>query len=70
MPSPRVLATLGLMLAKVFSCAVVGLEGALVEVEVDTANGLQVLWTSSLEPTSMVHFMERLGKTGKGAGLG
>ena len=28
------------MLAKVFSCAVVGLDGALVEVEVDTANGL------------------------------
>ncbi len=28
------------MLAKVYSCAVVGLEGALVEVEVDTANGL------------------------------
>ncbi len=28
------------MLAKVFSCAVVGLEGALVEVEVDIARGL------------------------------
>jgi hypothetical protein len=28
------------MLAKVFSCAVIGLEGAIVEVEVDTANGL------------------------------
>jgi hypothetical protein len=28
------------MLAKVFSCAVIGLAGAIVEVEVDTANGL------------------------------
>ena len=27
------------MLAKVYSCAVIGLEGAVVEVEVDTANG-------------------------------
>jgi hypothetical protein len=27
------------MLAKVYSCAVVGLEGEIVEVEVDTANG-------------------------------
>ncbi len=28
------------MLAKVYSCAVIGLDGALVKVEVDTANGL------------------------------
>jgi magnesium chelatase family protein len=28
------------MLAKVYSCAVVGLDGALIEVEVDTSNGL------------------------------
>jgi magnesium chelatase family protein len=28
------------MLAKVYSCAVIGLEAAIVEVEVDTANGL------------------------------
>jgi magnesium chelatase family protein len=28
------------MLAKVYSCAIVGLDGAIVEVEVDTANGL------------------------------
>jgi magnesium chelatase family protein len=28
------------MLAMVYSCAVVGLDGALVEVEVDLANGL------------------------------
>ena len=29
------------MLAKVQSCAVIGLEGALVEVEIDLSNGLQ-----------------------------
>lgn len=34
------LRTLGCMLAKVYSCAVIGLEAAIVEVEVDTANGL------------------------------
>jgi len=28
------------MLARVYSCAVIGLEGAVVEVEVDTADGL------------------------------
>jgi hypothetical protein len=28
------------VLAKVYSCAVIGLDGAIVEVEVDTANGL------------------------------
>jgi magnesium chelatase family protein len=28
------------MLARVFSCAVIGLEGVVVEVEVDTAQGL------------------------------
>jgi magnesium chelatase family protein len=28
------------MLAKVYSCAVIGLEGQVVQVEVDTANGL------------------------------
>ena len=29
-----------MMLARVFSCAVIGLEGVIVEVEVDTTNGL------------------------------
>jgi magnesium chelatase family protein len=28
------------MLARVFSCAVIGLEGVIVEVEVDTGDGL------------------------------
>ena len=40
LPSPSLSDTLGGMLAKVFSCAVIGLEAAIVEVEVDTANGL------------------------------
>src|SRR3972149_351600 len=30
------------MLARVFSCAVIGLEGVVVEVEVDPANGLPI----------------------------
>ena len=38
-PSPVRLYTRG-VLAKVHSCAIVGLEGAIVEVEVDTARGL------------------------------
>jgi hypothetical protein len=37
---PSISNTLGRMLAKVYSCAVIGLDGAIVEVEVDTANGL------------------------------
>ena len=40
LPSPSVSDTLCHMLAKVYSCAVIGLEAAIVEVEVDTANGL------------------------------
>ena len=40
LPFPSVLLTLRGMLAKVYSCAVVGMEGAIVQVEVDTANGL------------------------------
>jgi len=31
------------MLARVFSCAVIGLEGVIVEVEVDTGDGLPVI---------------------------
>ncbi len=38
------------MLAKVRSCAVVGLEGALVEVEVDLSNGLAGLSGSFASP--------------------
>jgi hypothetical protein len=50
------------MLTKVYSCAVIGLKGAIIEIEVDASNGLQVLWTSSLEPTSVFQFMERLAR--------
>ena len=31
------------MLARVFTCAVVGLDGVVVEVEVDTSNGLPTI---------------------------
>ncbi len=40
LPFASILDTLGPMLAKVYSCAVIGLDGAIVEVEVDTSNGL------------------------------
>ena len=50
------------MLAKVYSCAVVGLDGALVEVEVDTANGLP----SIVDVGSYSQYRGPLfGKTGK-----
>ncbi len=50
------------MLAKVYSCAVVGLEGALVEVEVDTANGLPSLVDVGSDSQFLVQFMDRLAK--------
>jgi hypothetical protein len=39
LPVPAILVTLRAMLAKVYSCAVIGLDGAVVEVKVDTSNG-------------------------------
>jgi hypothetical protein len=50
------------MLAKVYSCAVIGLDGALVEVEVDTANGLP----SFVDVVPGTHFHRPVyGKAGK-----
>jgi magnesium chelatase family protein len=41
------------MLARVFSCAVIGLDGVVVEVEVDTAGGLpKMVIVSILNSTS------------------
>ena len=45
------------MLAKVRSCAVVGLEGALVEVEVDLSNGLAGFMIVGLPDTARVATM-------------
>jgi len=41
------------MLAKVRSCAVIGLEGALIEVEVDLSNGLAGFMIVGLPDTVM-----------------
>ena len=43
------------MLAKVASCAIVGLDGALVDVEVDLSNGQPQFRTLSLKPIARVH---------------
>ncbi len=48
------------MLAKVFSCAVVGLEGALVEVEVDIARGLPAFNLVGLPDTAVQESKERV----------
>ncbi len=48
------------MLAKVFSCAVVGLDAAIVEVEVDTANGLPTFIIVGLPDTAVQESRERV----------
>ena len=48
------------MLAKVYSCAVIGLEGALVEVEVDIARGLPALNLVGLPDTAVQESKERV----------
>lgn len=48
------------MLAKVTSCAVVGLDGAIVEVEVDTSRGLPSLTIVGLPDTAVQESRERV----------
>jgi magnesium chelatase family protein len=48
------------MLAKVQSCVVIGLEGALVEVEVDVANGLEVFMIVGLPDAAVNESRERV----------
>jgi magnesium chelatase family protein len=48
------------MLAKVFSCAVIGLDGALVEVEVDIARGLPAFNLVGLPDTAVQEAKERV----------
>ena len=56
------------MLAKVISCAVIGLEGAIVEVEVDISPGLPQ-FTLEGQPVALVHQYRRkegsLGVSGR-----
>src|SRR5579871_1974121 len=56
------------MLAKVQSCAVVGLEGALVEVEIDLANGLAAFTIVGLPDAAVNEAKERVRAAIKNSG--
>ncbi len=57
------------MLAMVYSCAVVGLDGALVEVEVDLANGLPAFTIVGLPDTAVNEAKERVRAAIRNSGL-
>ncbi len=57
------------MLAKVYSCAVIGLEGAVVEVEVDTANGLPSFVVVGLPDAAVQESRERVQAAIRNAGF-
>jgi magnesium chelatase family protein len=57
------------VLAKVHSCAIVGLEGAIVEVEVDTSRGLPSFTIVGLPDTAVQESRERVQAAIKNAGL-
>ncbi|MBP1694318.1 MAG: comM, partial [Chloroflexi bacterium] len=48
------------MLARVYSCAVIGLEGVIVEVEVDTGDGLPSITIVGLPDTAIQESRERV----------
>jgi magnesium chelatase family protein len=57
------------MLARVFSCAVIGLEGAIVEVEVDYGSGLPGITIVGLPDVAVQESRERVQAAVKNAGL-
>ena len=57
------------MLARVFSCAVIGLEGVIVEVEVDYSNGLPAVIIVGLPDVAVQESRERVQTAVKNAGL-
>ena len=57
------------MLARVFSCAVIGLEGVIVEVEVDYSNGLPAVIIVGLPDAAVHEIRERVQTAVKNAGL-
>ncbi|GAB4504295.1 MAG: YifB family Mg chelatase-like AAA ATPase [Anaerolineales bacterium] len=57
------------MLARVFSCAVVGMDGVIVEVEVDYTNGLPGMTIVGLPDTAVQESRERVQTAVKNAGL-
>ncbi len=57
------------MLARVYSCAVIGLEGVIVEVEVDTGQGLPSIVIVGLPDAAVQESRERVQSAIKNAGL-
>src|SRR5574337_1239131 len=57
------------MLARVFSCAVIGLEGVIVEVEVDYSNGMAGVMIVGLPDAAVQESRERVQTAVKNAGL-
>ena len=57
------------MLARIFSCAVIGLDGVIVEVEVDTAPGLPGMVIVGLPDAAVQESRERVQSAIKNAGL-
>lgn len=57
------------MLSRIFSCAVVGLEGVVIEVEVDYGNGLPGMTIVGLPDTAVQESRERVQNAVKNAGL-
>ncbi|HEX9386911.1 MAG TPA: magnesium chelatase domain-containing protein, partial [Anaerolineales bacterium] len=57
------------MLARVYSCAVIGLEGVIVEVEVDYSNGLPGVTIVGLPDAAVQESRERVQTAVKNAGL-
>ncbi|NMD31897.1 MAG: magnesium chelatase, partial [Chloroflexi bacterium] len=57
------------MLARVFSCAVIGLDGVIVEVEVDTSQGLPSIVIVGLPDAAVQESRERVYSAIKNSGL-
>ena len=57
------------MLARVYSCAVIGLDGVIVEVEVDTAQGLPGMDIVGLPDAAVQESRERVQAAIKNAGF-
>jgi magnesium chelatase family protein len=57
------------MLARIYSCAVIGLEGVVVEVEVDYTNGLPGMTIVGLPDAAVIESRERVQTAVKNAGL-
>ena len=56
------------MLARVFSCAVIGLEGVIIEVELDTGQGLPNIVVVGLPDTAVQESRERVQSAIKNSG--